>query len=276
MVSYKCIGINTYNVFVFCLNTRLIKFWHESFQLWESPVKGFLLPSNDFLIISNQGINVIAIGNKEARVIEDAEKFKRKIHSLGSCNYLKVEPEQHILFACQYYDNRQICIQDQYQTPFVSKNEESTDFGDQTKFEDVYKIKLHDITLRELLLVQSLYSCTTPSEISHLVSLQPSPHVFFKVYLELGIKSMVPYLAFDARSLAHLLRPENADFFLNNSFDEFPVFYKNPDGGSAIDVASENNQIRSVNEMIKYIIHYQNSYKYAHLFQSNLIQLIRD
>jgi len=106
--------------------------------------------------------------------------------------------------------------------------------------------------------------------------MQPSPHVFFKVYLELGIKSMVPYLAFDARSLAHLLRPENADFFAKNSFDEFPVFYKNPDGGSAIDVAAENNQIRSVNEMIKYIIHYQNSYKYAHLFKSNLIQLIRD
>jgi hypothetical protein len=53
VVSYKSIGINTYNVFVFCLKTKLIKFWHESFQLWESPVKGFLLPSNDFLIISN-------------------------------------------------------------------------------------------------------------------------------------------------------------------------------------------------------------------------------
>lgn len=53
VVSYKCIGINTFNVFVFCLKTKLIKFWHESFQLWESPVKGFLLPSNDFLIISS-------------------------------------------------------------------------------------------------------------------------------------------------------------------------------------------------------------------------------
>ena len=106
VVSYKCIGINTYNVFVFCLKTRLIKFWHESFQLWESPVKGFLLPSNDFLIISHQGINVIAIGDKPSRVVEDAEGFKRMIHSLGSCNYLKIEPEQHILFACQYYENR--------------------------------------------------------------------------------------------------------------------------------------------------------------------------
>lgn len=93
VVSYKCIGINTFNVFVFCLKTRLIKFWHESFQLWESPVEGFLLPSNDFLIISNQGINVIAIGDKGARTIEDAEGFKRKIHSLGSCDYLKIEPQ---------------------------------------------------------------------------------------------------------------------------------------------------------------------------------------
>jgi hypothetical protein len=101
VVSYKCIGINTFNVFVFCLKTRLIKFWHESFQLWESPVTGFLLPSHDFLIISQQGINAIALGEKtEARTIEDAEGFKKKIHSLGSCNYLKIEPEQHILFAC--------------------------------------------------------------------------------------------------------------------------------------------------------------------------------
>jgi len=89
-----------------------------------------------------------------------------------------------------------------------------------------------------------------------LVSMQPSPHIFFKVYLELGIKSMVPYLAFDAKSLHHLLDESNNDFFRANQFDEFPVFYKNPDGGSAIDVASENNQIRSVNEMIKYIIEY--------------------
>lgn len=43
VVSYKCIGINTFNVFVFDLKTTLIRYWHESFQLWESTVKGFLL-----------------------------------------------------------------------------------------------------------------------------------------------------------------------------------------------------------------------------------------
>lgn len=30
VVCYKCIGINTFNVFVIDLGTRLIKYWHES------------------------------------------------------------------------------------------------------------------------------------------------------------------------------------------------------------------------------------------------------
>ena len=36
VVSYKSVGINTYNVFVIDLKTKLIKYWHESNQLWES------------------------------------------------------------------------------------------------------------------------------------------------------------------------------------------------------------------------------------------------
>lgn len=105
--------------------------------------------------------------------------------------------------------------------------------------------------------------------------MQPTPDVFFKVYLELGIKSMVPYLAFDAKSLLHLLGDQNHEYFHANNFDQFPVFYRNQDGGSAIDVATEKNQIRSVNAMITYVIHYQNDYRYAHLFQTNLIELIQ-
>ena len=30
VVCYKCIGINTFNVFVIDLETRLIRYWHES------------------------------------------------------------------------------------------------------------------------------------------------------------------------------------------------------------------------------------------------------
>jgi len=36
VVSYKCIGVNTFNIFVFDLESKLIKYWHESYQLWES------------------------------------------------------------------------------------------------------------------------------------------------------------------------------------------------------------------------------------------------
>jgi len=116
VVSYKCIGINTFNVFVIDLdkNNKLIRYWHEGYQLWESPVKGFLLNTNDFLIPSKDGINVLALGEKKERVIKDNEGFDRMIHSLGKCNYLKIEKTNHLLFACQFYENRQICLQEQY------------------------------------------------------------------------------------------------------------------------------------------------------------------
>ena len=63
VISFKCIGINTYNVYVFDLETKLIKYWHESYQLWESPIKGFLLANNDFMTFSKDGINLISLGN---------------------------------------------------------------------------------------------------------------------------------------------------------------------------------------------------------------------
>jgi hypothetical protein len=79
----------------------LIKYWHESYQLWESPIKGFLLDNHDFLILSKDGINLISLNEShELKKIKDVNGFKRKIHSLGSLNYLKIEPTNHLLFAC--------------------------------------------------------------------------------------------------------------------------------------------------------------------------------
>ena len=106
VVSYKSIGINTYNVFVIDLETSLIKYWNETFHLWESPVKGFLLSTNDFMILSKDGMNLLALGYKESRVVKDKEGQKRMIHSLGSCNYLKIETTNHLLFAFQFYNSR--------------------------------------------------------------------------------------------------------------------------------------------------------------------------
>lgn len=243
VVSYKRIGINTFNVFVINIKSFLIKYWHESYQLWESPVKGFLLDTNDFMILSKDGINMIALGEKEGRVIKDMEGKDRFIHSLGSVNYLKIEPTNHLLFACQFYDNRQIHLQEQY-----------NDSEGNTMFDNIFKIKINEITLRELLLIQSIYACKTQSDIEKLVVIQPTPDVFFKVFLELGVKSMIPYLAFDSRSIQSLLSPEHEEFFVRNQ--EFPVFYKREDGRSAIDTSLDNNQIKSVNLMMDYICRY--------------------
>jgi len=99
---------------------------------------GFLLNTNDFIILSKDGINVLALGEKPSRIITDDKGAPRMIHSLGSCNYLKIDPSNHLLFACQYYDNRQVSIQEQY----LDGKEE------QTKFTTIYKIKVKEPTLR--------------------------------------------------------------------------------------------------------------------------------
>lgn len=61
--------------------------------------------------------------------------------------------------------------------------------------------------------------------------------IFFKVFLELGIKSLVPYIAFDTKSMRSLLDDKNKKYFKA----DFPLFYKNEKGRSAIDTALENN-----------------------------------
>ena len=111
--SYKMIGINTYNIFVIDLNgDRLIKYWFESYQLWESPIKGFLLSNYDFLMLSKEGISIIGLGVGKNRILKDKENQKRLMHPLRTFDYLKIEPTNHLLFACQYYEDRQICLQE--------------------------------------------------------------------------------------------------------------------------------------------------------------------
>lgn len=75
-------------------------------------MKGFLLNTNDFLILSKDGINVLALGEKDGRCIKDKDGLPRFIHSLGSINYIKIEPTNHLLFACQFYEDRQVCLQE--------------------------------------------------------------------------------------------------------------------------------------------------------------------
>ena len=146
----------------------------------------------------------------------------------------------------------------------------------ETKFQDIYRIKVYEPTLRELMVIQSIYQSNSISDISKQVKAQPDPTLFFKVFLELNKKSLINYIAADSKSIQDLLDDKNKPFFGS----EFPIFYKNPpkkneDGtltsDSAIDIALDQNQIRSVNMMIKYIVKYQNSFVYKDLFESNFV-----
>lgn len=102
------------------------------------------------------------------------------------------------------------------------------------------------------MIIQSIYQAKTQSDISKLVKGQPTPYILFDVFLELERKSMINYLAFDSRSIAALLDKKNEPYFNK----EFPLFYKQRNGQSAIDDALDKNQIRSVNVMIDYLLKY--------------------
>ena len=87
-------------MFVFDTETRLVRFWYETYQLYESPIKGFLLPAGDFLMLSKTGINVINLGSALKKKVTDQMGNTRIMHSLGSCNYLRIEAKNHIHFKC--------------------------------------------------------------------------------------------------------------------------------------------------------------------------------
>jgi len=94
---------------------------------------------------------------------------------------------------------------------------------EETEFEQIYNIKIWEITLRELLLYNSLYVCKTQSDIVDLVNDQPNPKVFYKSFLEFDGSNMVSILSFDSRSMEYLLSDNFSDFFSS----DYPIFYKN-------------------------------------------------
>ena len=128
------------------------------------------------------------------------------------------------------------------------------------------------MTLRELLLLQSVYACQKPSDIRKLIEAQPTFELFYKVFLELDLKCFISYLTFDSRSMEVLLDPK----VCSACAAEYPVFFKAKDGRTAVDEALEENQIKSVEHMINYICEFQRGQVYAHLFENNLVQLLQN
>lgn len=75
----------------------------------------------------------------------------------------------------------------------------------ETLYDTIYNIQIEEPTLRELLILQSLYVCQTQAEIVELIKLQPNPKIFFKTLLELNGSNMTSILAQDSKSMARLL-----------------------------------------------------------------------
>ena len=159
------------------------------------------------------------------------------VHSLDSCNYLKIEPNNHLKFmkAKNGETDRIVMIQEQY-----------IDQDGDTLYDDIYQLIISEMSLRDLLLIQSIFKCKTQNEIVQLIELQPDANLFFKSFLELNIQNLVSILAFDSRCIMVLLK-KSEESGVNH--EEFPVFYKlklRDENNevifkSAIDIALENN-----------------------------------
>jgi hypothetical protein len=246
---------------------------HEAFQLWESQVSGVLLvKSKEFLSLSKTGINVLALGSANKRPLKDAQGFNKMIHSLDSLAFLKVDEFNFLSFRCQDYDNRVISVEQEYIKEGFS--------GVENIYEDLYKIKIHEITLRELLILQSIYVTSNASEVVELIKIQPDPRFFYKTFLELDCSNMVSILAFDSKSIQHLLAEKNKHLF---NID-YPIIYKIKVAKSkgsnfyftnAIDNALKNNQVEGVKYLIKYITMFQNNWISSFLFLKNIPILLQ-
>jgi len=68
------------------------------------------------------------------------------IHSLDAFKYLKLDHANYINYQCQYYSNRVISIEHEW-----TKND--INHGKETKYYPIYKVRIHEITLRELLIL---------------------------------------------------------------------------------------------------------------------------
>jgi hypothetical protein len=72
---------------------------------------GVLLQKNkDYVHLSKAGMWVLSMGSDEQRIIQDSKGVDRMIHSLESCNFLKVDKNNFIVFECAKSSNRIISI----------------------------------------------------------------------------------------------------------------------------------------------------------------------
>jgi len=219
--------------------------------------------------LKKEGTSVIPLGSTEhKRSIDNPDGTMRMVHSLPSCGYLKIDESNLISFerAKQGTNNRQVKIQEQ-----------QMDYNGNTYYDDIYAVNIDEMSLRELMVINSIFMCDSAVEVKNLIQLQPNGELFQKSFMELDQSNMIQILSFDSRIVKTLL-----SFEFNDDFNrKYPIFYKMRhviDGKetnvSALDVALQNNQIRALNAIITYIIEYQNSFAFYFLFDNIFLELL--
>ena len=162
---------------------------------------------------NKDGTSFLPLGLREKTSIDNDDGIKRMVHSLESCNYLKIENSNHLKFmnAKNGETDRIVMIQEQF-----------IDYDGNTNFDDIYQICISEMNLRELMQFQSIFKCKTQKEIVSLIEMHDDVSLFFKSFLELNIQNLVSILAFDSRCIQALLsKSKQSEYDMSN-----PVFYK--------------------------------------------------
>ena len=66
--------------------------------MWESTVRSFMHRDNYFMILSQQGINVLAMGEHSSKAIIDKDGHDQYLHALGTSEYLKIDPDNLVYY----------------------------------------------------------------------------------------------------------------------------------------------------------------------------------
>lgn len=136
ILAFKIIYINVYSVFAVDISvedTEAIQFRHESFQMFESECTGLMLnnETRDFVHCNNTGMYVMSFmtnkhdsqqtnGKKSDNVLIDKRRLVddrgslKMLHSIESCNFLRLDPQNYVHLECQDENEYYVTIKQEY------------------------------------------------------------------------------------------------------------------------------------------------------------------
>lgn len=94
-------------------------------------------------------MSILPIGHAvDKREIRDSKNIEYMLYSLASCDYLKLEDRNHVAFSKDVNGDQVIEVMEQF-----------CDDAGITKFDSLYKLRIATLTLRQLLVLRSLFRC---------------------------------------------------------------------------------------------------------------------